>query len=145
MFIKFNNIGNAEAAPKFKKLENGSTLIGYNNPSNKKMLYRDGYIEYTGNMPLYCLSLKDGVIVENPIQVKTLKFTKLKIRRVLRKLNLEHVLNKLLSSNEIFTNDWNDSIDICINDEVFYNGFKSMGLSDATLNNIIKKLMMEQQ
>lgn len=141
MFIKFNTNGNAEPAPRIKKLEDGRTLIGYNNPANKHMLLADGYLEYTGNLPLHCLQLKDNKIIENPIHTNSLKFAKLNIRRVLRRFKLEHILNKLLQSNADFANDWNDSTDICLNDEVFYNGFKSMGLTDATLNNIIKTLM----
>lgn len=140
MFIKFNKEGIAEAAPKSKKMPNGSTLLGYNSSANRQMLIKDGYIEYLGNVPLCFLQYKNGRIIENYINAGPVIFSKLEIRRAMRALNIEYILNDILEKNHQFRADWNDSTEINLNDPVFQQALIQTGISDEILNKIIKTI-----
>lgn len=62
-FIKKENNIIVEA-PSVKILENGTTVVNYNLPSNEKNLLADGYLKYDGNRPLSYIDIVDGKIVE---------------------------------------------------------------------------------
>lgn len=62
-FIKKEN-GVIVEAPSSKILENGTTIINYNSPSNKSNLLANGYLQYDGSNPLQYVDIVDGKIIE---------------------------------------------------------------------------------
>lgn len=118
-YIKFLN-DKAYEAP-FETEKSGMKIRGYNRESNERMLLEDGYLKYCGNCALQYLHLENGVIVERPpVVVEELphRFTKLQIRRCLRKHDLENVLDEVLSANFDFKKDWDDCLNIDFDDEM---------------------------
>lgn len=122
-YIKFDENGNAFEAPAKMKTEAG-TIFGYNSEKNEKTLLADGWLKYEGNTPLSRLKLENGEIVEvtmttAPSQNKSGRaYTKLEIRRALRKLNKENVLDGLLAHNPTLKKDWDDAQVIRTDDEM---------------------------
>ena len=119
-YIKFDEYGmNAYEAHSTKKTENG-TIFGYNHESNEAMLLADGWLKYEGDLPVRRLIYSGGEIVEMPEPevepTPNTKFTKLQIRRCLREHGYEDVLDNILSSNYVFKKEWDDCLDIDLND-----------------------------
>lgn len=86
------------------------------------MLLADGYIKYTGTLPLTNVDIVDGKIVETPLKTpETTIFSKLQIRRAARSLGKEYFLNAILSGNPEMQADWDDAQEIDLNDEMFTN------------------------
>lgn len=134
-YILFDKEGKAiQYAPVIKKTKDGYTVFNFQN--NIKMLQQEGYIAYYGNKPLSLLSLVDGNIVQKQYEkTKRFIFSKLEIRRAMRELGYEDVLNNLLNSNEEIANDWNDAQEINIYDEIFQ---KAINLNLITQQIIVK-------
>ena len=120
-YIKFDNDGlNAYEAPR-TTIRGGRRILGYSSPSNEEMLLADGWLRYTGDRPLDKLKLLQGVITEEewePEDVLPTKFTKLQIRRCLRKPCYEDELDRILASNDELEKDWDDCLDIDLNGEM---------------------------
>lgn len=141
-YIKFDDNGkNAFEAP-YKIVKNCQIIFGYNKKGNETMLLEDGWLKYEGACPLGWLELADGVIKENipeePAPVENTRFTKLQIRRTLRKAGLEDQLNQLLDSSELARNEWNDCQIIDLNDEAIQTGLAN-GLIPSGWVDIIKE------
>lgn len=149
-YIKFEN-GKAIEAPAKMKTEAG-TIFGYNSEKNEKTLLADGWLKYEGNAPLEKLMLENGeikeIIFKDPAEdaetTKVIKplpttFTKLQIRRCLRKHNLEHVLDKVLDNNVQFKREWDDAQEIDIHDTMIQNAIACGAIS----RHIIKVLQEE--
>ena len=120
-YIKFNGDGAEAYEAPFSVSRDGETVIGYNRPTNEKMLHEDGWIRYDGDLPLSGLKMLQGVVVEETSAEEAplpTKFTKLQIRRCLRKHGHEDELDKILSSNAELKKDWDDCLDIDLNDEM---------------------------
>ena len=120
-YIKFNEDGAEAYEAPFSVSRDGETVIGYNRPTNEKMLLEDGWIRYDGDLPLSSLKMLQGVVVEETSAEEAplpTKFTKLQIRRCLRKHGHEDELDKILSSNAELKKDWDDCLDIDLNDEM---------------------------
>lgn len=120
-YIKFDNDGlNAYEAPR-TTIRGGRRILGYSSPSNEEMLLEDGWIRYDGDLPLSSLKMLQGAVVEETsaeeVPLPT-KFTKLQIRRCLRKHGYEDELDRILSSNAELKKDWDDCLDIDLNDEM---------------------------
>lgn len=97
-------------------------IYGYNKISNEQMLLADGYIKYTGTLPLTNVDIVDGKIIETPLKTpENTIFSKLQIRRAARSLGKERFLNAILSGNPEMQADWNDAQEIDLNDEMFTN------------------------
>ena len=143
-YIKFEN-GKAIEAPAVKKTEAG-TIFGYNNEKNEKRLLADGWMKYDGNAPLSRLKFENGEIVETtpaPIAVEKkcrTTFTKLEIRRALRKLGKESDLDRLLGRNAQFFKDWNDAQVIDIKDEMVQTAIDKGLITKEFINTLIKEL-----
>ena len=121
-YIKFDSQGkNAYEAPE-KIQRDGKTIIGYNKSTNEAMLLGDGWLRYDGGRPLSQLPTK---------------FTKLAIRRCLRKNGLEDRLDEVLSSNFAFKAEWDDAIQIDVND-VFIQQAVSQGLITQDLISLVQ-------
>lgn len=119
-YIQFDETGhNAFEAPYQKTTMNG-TIYGYNKPGNQAMLLADGWIRDENTCPLSWLYLLNGEIhVAEPIIPVVLPsiFSKLQIRRCLRRHGYEGQLNTLIASNEIAKNEWADAQEINLYDE----------------------------
>ena len=137
-YIKFDSQGkNAYEAPE-KIQRDGKTIIGYNKSTNEAMLLGDGWLRYDGGRPLSQLILNDGNIEEIIVQPELpTKFTKLAIRRCLRKNGLEDRLDEVLSSNFAFKAEWDDAIQIDVND-VFIQQAVSQGLITQDLISLVQ-------
>ena len=140
-YIKFDNDGlNAYEAPR-TTIRGGRRILGYSSPSNEEMLLADGWLRYTGNRPLDKLKLWHGVIIEEewePEDVPPTKFTKLQIRRCLRKHGYEDELDRILSSNAELKKDWDDCLDIDLNDEMVKEAVEK-GLLSQELISLIQR------
>ena len=120
-YIKFNGDGAEAYEAPFSVSRDGETVIGYNRPTNEKMLLEDGWIRYDGDLPLSSLKMLQGVVVEETSAEEAplpTKFTKLQIRRCLRKHGHEEALDRVLSSDFSFKKDWDDCLNIDLNDEM---------------------------
>lgn len=139
-YIKFDDDGlNAYEAPR-TTIRGGRRILGYSSPSNEEMLLADGWLRYTGNCPLDKLKLLQGAIIEEewePEVVHPTKFTKLQIRRCLRKHGYEDELDRILSSNAELKKDWDDCLDIDLNDEMLKEAVKK-GLIPQELISLIQ-------
>ena len=139
-YIKFDNDGlNAYEAPR-TTVRGGRRILGYSSPSNEEMLLADGWLRYTGDCPLDKLKLWQGVIIEEewePEDVLPTKFTKLQIRRCLRKHGHEDALDRVLSSDFSFRKDWDDCLNIDLEDEMMREAVKS-GLISEDLISLIQ-------
>ena len=139
-YIKFDNDGlNAYEAPR-TTIRGGRRILGYSSPSNEEMLLTDGWLRYTGDCPLDKLKLWQGVIIEEewkPEDVLPTKFTKLQIRRCLRKHGYEDALDRVLSSDFSFRKDWDDCLNIDLEDEMMREAVKG-GLISEDLISLIQ-------
>jgi len=134
-YVKFNSEGkNAYEAP-FEIEKDDKVIRGYNKPSNEAMLLQDGWLKYTGNAPLSRLYYENGEIKELPEPAPAPKttFTKLQIRRCLRKHDLEDQLNAIISSDFEFKADWEDAQDIDLNDEMIQKAITSGFISQEMI------------
>lgn len=147
-FIKFDKFGkNAIEAPFILK-EKGKTVVGYNSPSNEEMLINDGYMKYDGNGIIGNLYFKDGKILEEQIEITPIEteqtqtvYSKLKIRRALRSLGKEELLdNALKFRNTVFAKDWADSNEIDLDDDIFKAALKKFEISEDLLKLVLEKL-----
>lgn len=67
-------------------------------------------------------------------------YSKLAIRRACRQFNLEFKLNAILAGNETFSNDWNDSTEINLNDPVLIEALKQGTFTAEQIEAIKEKL-----
>ena len=136
-YIKFDNDGlNAYEAPR-TTIRGGRRILGYSSPSNEEMLLEDGWTRYDGDLPLSSLKMLQGVVTEDTsaeeVPLPT-KFTKLQIRRCLRKHGYEDELDRILSSNAELKKDWDDCLDIDLNDEMLKEAVKKGLLSQELIS-----------
>ena len=139
-YIKFDNDGlNAYEAPR-TTIRGGRRILGYNRPTNEKMLLEDGWIRYDGDLPLSSLKMLQGVVAEETSAEEAplpTKFTKLQIRRCLRKHGHEEALDRVLSSDFSFRKDWDDCLNIDLEDEMMREAVKG-GLISEDLISLIQ-------
>ena len=147
-YLKFDINGkNAKEAP-FILQEKGKTVIGYNSKANEKMLFDDGYVKYDGDGIIANLIFKDGKIIEEQIENTPIQneqankiYSKLKIRRALRSLGKQEILDKALRNrNSIFAKDWADSNEIDLDDDIFKRALKQFEITEETLTQVLEKL-----
>jgi hypothetical protein len=139
-YVKFDNEGKAYQAPANKSTPNG-TIWGYGTEQNEAQLLEDGWLVYTGVLPLSMLEYAGGQIIEHepapeePDEPPT-RFTKLEIRRCLRKHGLEETLDQLLAGNETFRKDWTDALNISVEDEMVQNALASGIITESLVEMI---------
>ena len=82
--------------------------------------------------------LKAAGYTEATVPVRKAKsvFTKLQIRRALRALGQEAVLDTALA-NEAFRKDWNDAQDIDLEDDVFRQALAAQGITERLMRQVI--------
>ena len=140
-YFLFDENGDCLWEAPFETVKNGKTIRGYNASLNEEMLLADGYKRYDGHKDKNHIKLIDGEIVEieDPIVPQTV-FTKLQIRRAMRKLQLEDQLNGILSSNMQIQADWNDAKEIDLNDPMLKIALGEGGITDEEIQTIIDNI-----
>lgn len=83
------------------------------------------------------------VRVDAPVRRPQSVFTKLQIRRALRALNQESLLDSALE-NEAFRKDWNDAQEINLEDEVFKQALAAQGVSERQMRQVIIQIRRNQ-
>lgn len=142
-YLRFNDNGLCIGEAPKQIVKDGKLILGYNKPSNEEMLLADGYIRYDGCASLDRLEMYEGMIVETvpagtditPEVRRT--FTKLQIRRSMRDLRCEDVLDSIITGNTNFAKDWADAKEINLDDPVFMQGLQDFGISQELVDNII--------
>lgn len=102
----------------------GKIVYGYNSETNEPMLIEDGYQKFDKTFLDY--EIKDGQIVEKKIIVpENTIFTKLQIRRAMRQLGIERLLDNILENNPQFKKEWDDCIEVDLNDQMIKDAIKA--------------------
>ena len=142
-YLRFNDNGLCIGEAPKQIVKDGKLILGYNKPSNEEMLLADGYIRYDGCASLDRLEMYEGTIVETTpagtdITPEISKiYSKLQIRRAMRALNCEDILDSILTGNTNFAKDWADAQEINLDDLGFKQGLHDFGISQEFVNNII--------
>ena len=97
---------------------------------NKAWLEENGYIDITQQQLKKYIKPKE----------QTKIYSKLEIRRAMRKLGIEDKLNLILNSNEIFKADWTDAQEINLNDQIFIQALNLGGITNQEIQLIIKNI-----
>ena len=137
-YLKIQNNKIIEAP--YSIIRNGKTILGYNN--NINMLLEDGFTYF--EKPISNYIIENNQIIEKQLNIQPNNenaiFSKLQIRRTMRKLGLEEDLNNFLASNINYLNDWNDAQVIDLNDpsiqELINNNIITQEYIDNIKNNI---------
>ena len=90
--------------------------------------------------------LKAAGYAEEAIPVKKDKvvFTKLEIRRALREVGQEDLLDAALAANDQARKDWNDAQEIDLEDEVFKQALIDQGISERLVRWITIQIRRKQ-
>lgn len=146
-YLRFDNNGFCTGEAPKQMVKDGKLILGYNKPSNEEMLLADGYIRYDGHASLDRVMLNGNAIEEleqsnilEPIPTKL--WTKLQIRRSMRELDCEYVLDGILTGNpnSEFARDWADAQEIDLDDPVFKQGLQEYGISQELVDQIIENI-----
>ena len=121
-YLKIENNTIIEAPEKINR--NGYTVYGYNAENNETMLIADGYAIYPYSK--YSYEIIDGEIVKKKdiIHLQTV-FNKLAIRRKLRQAGLQQDLDNLLASYPQFKKDWQDAVEIDLEEQTIANAIQA--------------------
>lgn len=120
--------------------KDGCVIYGYNKENNEPMLFKDGYAKYEKGPSAY--TIINGRIMPKPAPepVEKTSYTKLQIRRALRNLNLEKMLDTILSSNVAYRNEWNDAIEIDLNDPLIQQAIDKHIITQEILDAVKREL-----
>lgn len=134
IYLKIENGKLIEAQEIVKR--NGKIVYGYN--QNKQMMIEDGFKKFEKSFSDY--EIKNGKIVEKQIisnpEIEKETFTKLQIRRAMRKLNIEDQLDNILENNSDFKKEWDDAIEIDLNDPMIQNIINQGFISEENIQRI---------
>lgn len=98
-------------------------------------LTQNGYSEFTPEQ------LNSAIAAENEMRALNAHvFSKLQIRRAMRALGAEPMLDALIAGNQYFAADWHDAQDIDLNDETTASAIAAGGISDEQLRAIKLKI-----
>ncbi len=141
-YLKFDNNGFCTGEAPKQMVKDGKLILGYNKPSNEEMLLADGYIRYDGNKNWFWLHLENGEIVDREKEeTHAIKvFTKLQIRRALRKLGAEAKLDDILTGNVEFGKDWADAQEINLEDEAVVSALMGSDFDESFINTVIDNI-----
>ena len=134
-YLKIEN-GIIKQAPHIVKINN-YTIYGYDSEQNEENLLKAGYTKFSKPAGYY--EIKDGAITEKQPQIeeKTV-FTKLQIRRAFRALNIEDELDSILQSNPALKKDWNEAVQIDLQDQ------QITSIIEAGLLSLIKEKLQNE-
>lgn len=141
-YLKFDNNGFCTGEAPKQMVKDGKLILGYNKPSNEEMLLADGYIRYDGNKNWFWLHLENGEIVDREKEeTHAIKvFSKLQIRRALRKLGAEAKLDDILTGNVEFGKDWADAQEINLEDEAVVSALMGSDFDESFINTVIDNI-----
>lgn len=145
-YLKFDENGDCIAEAPNMTVRNGKLIVGYNKPINEPILLEDGWLKYEGFKDRSHIKLVDGEIIEvedEAVPIKQTMFTKLQIRRAMRKMGIESQLDAILEGNAEVAKDWNDAQVIDLNDGVFRIALTQNELSDEFIDTIIENIEAE--
>lgn len=133
-YLRIKN-GKLIEAP-YKVERNGRIIFGYNKENNEAMLFEDGFEKFSKSIGNY--TIQNSEIVERQIEpiAPNSMFSKLQIRRAMRELGIENVLDQILANNEQFKKDWNDAQEIDLNDPLIQNAIQEGLISQEIIDSI---------
>lgn len=122
----------------YAKIENGVVVYPPHNDGNRINVHLDlewlaehGYIDMT-----------EEQIAQYPVAAPVQNiFTKLQIRRAMRALEMEPILDAILASNATFAADWADTQEIDLNDPVFAAAITAAGITSEQINTVKIKIL----
>lgn len=110
----------------------------------KKSYLPIGYLKYEGKKPISWLTYENGQIIENIPAVQYVEqpktYTKLQIRRAMRKMEIEDMLDSIISGNTEFSKDWNDAQEISLTDQSFMSALTEFQINDDIIDSIIDNI-----
>lgn len=122
-------------------------MVGYLviTPSQTKKSYLlIGYLKYEGTKPLSWLTYENGQIIEKMPTIQHVEqpktYTKLQIRRAMRKMEIENMLDSIISGNTEFSKDWNDAQEISLTDQSFMSALTEFQINDDIIDSIIDNI-----
>ena len=123
----------------YAKIENGVAVFPPHNDGNKINVHLDepwlvehGYVNMTEE------ELAQYASSSEPVQNI---FTKLQIRRAMRALEMEPVLDAILSGNATFAADWGDAQEIDLSDPVVSAAIAAAGITEEQINAVKTKIL----
>ena len=118
----------------------GQIIYGYNKQNNEAMLFKDGYAYYP--YPASNYIVVNGQIIPKPIPepVKNTIFTKLQIRRAMRKIGIEFILDSLLLNYPQMKKEWDDAVEINIADPMIQVAIEQGIIQQEVYDAIVKEL-----
>lgn len=140
MRIKFDENGRAYLPPSVA-IRDGGTVYGYDR--NAAMLDEDGWLAYDGDAPLSALApdgnggIREIEASNSESPAAPTRFTKLAIRRCLREAGMESALDAILAGNEQFRKDWEDALNIDLDDEMMVEAVRT-GLVPAEMIALVR-------
>ena len=137
-YLKIDDNKIVEAPYEIEK--DGKTIYGYNKDNNIAMLTKDGYSAF--DYPAGYYTIVNNQIIPRPITPPEPKttFTKLQIRRAMRKLNKEYLLDMCLSTSIQFNREWSDAIEIDVTDPMIQQAIVVGIISQQDYDDIIQEL-----
>ncbi len=123
----------------YAKIENGAVIYPPHNDGNRINVHLDpewlaehGYVDMTEEQIAQ---------YTNPaVPVQTV-FTKLQIRRAMRALEMEPILDAILASNATFAADWADAQEIDLADPVFSTAIAAAGITQEQIEAVKIKIL----
>lgn len=111
----------------------------------KKSYLPIGYLKYEGKKPISQLTYENGQIIENIPAVQYVEqsktYTKLQIRRAMRKINMEDFLDGIISGGYTdFGKDWYDAQDISLTDPAFVEALQKFDINQEMIDQIIENI-----
>jgi len=99
------------------------------------MLIADGFIKFPKTYADY--EVKRGQIVEKEIISPEYSiFTKLQIRRAMRQLGIEDQLDNILENNPQFKKEWDDCIEVDLNDQMIKDAINAGLITQEVIDQI---------
>ncbi len=123
----------------YAKIENGVAVFPPHNDGNKINVHLDepwlvehGYVNMTEE------ELEPYTNLAIPVRTV---FTKLQIRRAMRALEMESVLDAILAGNATFAADWGDAQEIDLSDPVVSAAIAAAGITEEQINVVKTKIL----
>ncbi len=123
----------------YAKIENGVAVFPPHNDGNRINVHLDpawlaehGYVNMTEE------EIAQYAPSSEPVQNI---FTKLQIRRAMRALEMESVLDAILAGNATFAVDWADAQEIDLADPVFASAITAAGITEEQIAAVKNKIL----
>lgn len=127
----------------YAKFENGAVIYPPHNCGNRVNVHLDpSYCESNG----FTLKTDEEIAAyeaEHPLAVVQSRFLKLDIRRAMRELGIENLLDNVLTLDDRFAKDWADAPnnEIDLNDPMVSEALAADGITDEHIAAIKSKIL----